>query len=102
MEGVHNSRPPEPQYSATWDVLMVLSWIKKLGKNENLSLKDLSGKLALLMALVSANKTSELQALDLTFRVYTPEGVRFKLASLSTCTLLKYFQIYTWSTCTCT
>ena len=83
MKGVHNSRPPEPQYSSTWDVSMVLSWIKKLGKNEDLSLKDLSGKLALLMALVSANRTSELQALDLRFRVYTPEGVRFKLASLT-------------------
>lgn len=46
-----------------------------IGKNEDLSLKDLSGKLALLMALVSANRTSELQALDLRFRVYTPEGV---------------------------
>ena len=83
MKGVHNSRPPEPQYSTTWDVSIVLSWIKKLGKNEDLSLKDLSGKLALLMALVSANRTSELQALDLRFRVYTPEGVRFKLASLT-------------------
>lgn len=35
------------------------------------------------MALVSANRTSELQALDLSFRVYTPEGVWFKLASLT-------------------
>ena len=83
MRGVHNSRPPAPQYSATWDVSIVLRWIKKLGKNEDLSLKDLSGKLALLMALVSANRTSELQALDLRFRVYTPGGVRFKLASLT-------------------
>ena len=83
MRGVHNSWPPEPQYSATWDVSMVLNWIKKLGNNEDLSLKDLSGKLVLLMALVSANRTSELHALDLRFRVHTSEGVRFKLASLT-------------------
>ena len=56
-------------------------WLKGQGNNE-LSLKELSGKLALLMALVSANRTSELQALDLRFRSYTPEGVLFKLASL--------------------
>ena len=48
-----------------------------------MSLKDLSGKLALLMALISANRTSELHALDLRFRSYTPDGVLFKLASLT-------------------
>lgn len=35
------------------------------------------------MALVSANRTSELQALDLHFRSYTPDGVLFKLSSLT-------------------
>ena len=48
-----------------------------------MSLKELSGKLALLMALVSANRTSEIQPLDLHFRSYTPEGIPFKLASLT-------------------
>jgi len=35
------------------------------GENENLPLKILTQKLALLMALVGANRVSELQALDL-------------------------------------
>ena len=35
------------------------------------------------MAQVSANRTSQRHALDLRFRVYTPEGVRLKLASLT-------------------
>ena len=61
----------------------VLSWIKDQGENKDLSLKELSGKLALLMALVSANRTSELQALDLRFKYFSPEGVLFKLASLT-------------------
>jgi len=56
-----NSRPTEPQYSVNWDV----STIKGLRRNEDLSLKNLPGKLALLMAQVSA---SELHALDLRFR----------------------------------
>ena len=51
MRGIHNSRPPEPQYSNTWDVASVLSWLKTLSDNKDLSLKKLSGKLALLMAL---------------------------------------------------
>jgi len=35
------------------------------------------------MALVGANRTSELQALDLRFRYFTPNGVEFKLSSLT-------------------
>jgi len=54
-----------------------------MGNNEDLSRKCLSQKLALLMALVQASRTSELQALDLRFRVYKPSGVSFKLASLT-------------------
>jgi len=83
MKGIYNSRPPEPQYSTTWDVSSVLDWIKRLGNNKDLSLKVLSGKLALLMALVSANRTSELQVLDLGFRSYAHNSVRFRLASLT-------------------
>ena len=46
-------------------------------------MKELSGKLVLLMALVSANRTSELHVLHLRFRIYSPDGVTFKLASLT-------------------
>ena len=35
------------------------------------------------MALVKASRTSELRALDTRFRVYRPNGVVFKLASLT-------------------
>ena len=83
MRGIYNSRPPKPQYCNTWDVAAVLSWIKDQGDNQDLSMKELSGKLSLLMALVSANRTSELHALDLRFRTYSPDGVTFKLASLT-------------------
>ena len=55
--------------------------LKQLGENEGLSLKILSGKLDVLMALTSANRLSELQALDLWFRYYKQNGVLFKLAS---------------------
>jgi len=73
MRGIYNSRPPIPQYCSTWDVL------KNQGDNQDLSLKELSGKLVILMAIVSANRTAELQALDLQFRSYSPDGVTFKL-----------------------
>jgi len=83
MRGVYNSRPPQPRYSKTWEVSKVLEYLTGLGNNSSLSLKTLSGKLALLMALVTASRTSELHALDLRYRVFRPEGVLFKLASLT-------------------
>jgi len=53
--------PYIPQYCSTWDVAAVFSWLK----NQGFVLKRVIGKLVLLMALVSANRTSELHALNL-------------------------------------
>jgi hypothetical protein len=55
LKGVYNQRPPQPRYSATWDVDVVT---KHLGSNESLSLKHISQKLVVLMALVKASRTS--------------------------------------------
>ena len=83
LKGVYNLRPPQPRYTATWNVDGVLRYVRGLGDNEELTLKVLSKKLALLMALVEASRTSELHALDLRFRVFKPEGVFFTLATLT-------------------
>jgi len=83
FKGVYNTRPPQPRYAHTWDVNIVLTYIKQLGENQDLSLRQLSMKLVMLMSLTSASRTSELQALDLRFRQYKPKGVVFKLASLT-------------------
>ena len=80
LRGIYNSRPPRLRYTCTWDVDVVVQHLKGLGNNADLSLKTLSGKLTLLMALTLASRRSELQALDLRFK---PEGVLFRLASLT-------------------
>ena len=85
MKGVYNLRPPKPRYTYTWDVDMVTQYIAEMGENANLTLKKLSQKLALLMALVVASWTSELQALDLRFRVYRPNGVLFHVRLIVRC-----------------
>ena len=83
LKGVYNSRPPQPRYTHTWEVSRVLEHIKRLGENKEISLKTLSFKLVVLMALIRASRVSELQALDLRFRYYKPDGVLFRLASLT-------------------
>ena len=65
LKGVYNIHPPQPRYSYTWDVDVVIKYLQSLGKNNALHLKTLTQKLALLMALVGANRVSELQVLDL-------------------------------------
>ena len=80
---MYNLRPPQPKYSKTWDVEIVLRYLRSMELNDKLTLKALSQKLALLFALVEASRSSELQALDLRFRVYKPEGVRFQLPTLT-------------------
>ena len=62
---------------------IILRYLGALGDNDHLSLRALSKKLALLMALTDASRTSELQALDLRFRRFRPEGVYFTLAALT-------------------
>ena len=61
----------------------VLIFIKSLGDNQSLSLKHLSEKLVVLLALTSADLSSELAAHDLRFRNFHPDGVQFNLPELT-------------------
>ena len=83
MKGIFNKRPPLPRYTQTWKVHQVTSYLEGLGDNSELSLKQLSGKLVVLLALTSAERGSELAAHDLRFRRFYPEGVSFTLPQLT-------------------
>ena len=83
LKGIFNSRPPAPRYTTTWDVDKVLVCIHNLPKNSQLSLTTLTHKLAMLMALTNADRCSELASLDLTFRAYLRDGVKFVIPGLT-------------------
>ena len=83
LKGIFNSRPPAPRYTSTWDVSKVTSYLEGLGPSEQLSLRQLSKKLASLRAITSAERGSELIAHDLRFRRVHPEGVSFNLPELT-------------------
>lgn len=82
LKGMFNSRPPLPRYSVTWDIQTVIDHIKSLGNNEALSLKCLSQKFGILLAITSLERVSEVVAHDLRFRRFLPEGVVFELPEL--------------------
>ena len=82
LKGVFNLRPPIPRYDCTWDVAVVTSYLKGLGDNSTLQLKTLTLKLATLLALVLAHRSSGLVRLTLQGRRYSPEGVVLSMSGL--------------------
>ena len=84
LQGIFNQRPPLPRYENTWNVGLVISFIKNsMDRNPNLSLKDLSRKLAMLLALASASRSSDLHLLDLRYIRHNVDYVEFQIAGLS-------------------
>ena len=83
MKGVFNKRPPLPKYTTTWSVGDVLRYLRSLGCSSDLSLKDLSYKLATLLALVTAGRSSDLVLLSVNHSTSTREGIKFVLNGLS-------------------
>ena len=77
LKGVFNCRPPVPKYSCTWDVDIVLSYLKDLPDNESLLFQLLLHKVAMLMALSNADRCSDMAALDLRYRFSQANGEKF-------------------------
>lgn len=79
LQGISLSLPPEPRYSSLCDVNKVLHLFLSWQSNQHLSRKELSAKLAMLLCLVSCHRVSDVRALDVTSRVFTPDGVTFRI-----------------------
>ena len=56
MKGVFNSRSPSPRYSEIWDVQPVLSYLALMYPLDKLTLKELSFKLVVLLAITSGQR----------------------------------------------
>lgn len=64
MKGVFHLRPPQPKYDTTWDVSVVINYLRTLFPLEQLTLKMLTFKTVMLCALASAQRGQTLAALD--------------------------------------
>ena len=76
-------RPPEPKYFVTWDVNQVLNLLKSWSPADSISLKQLTLKLFMPAALISAAKKSSLDKFDLRFRFFKSNRVLFKVPGLT-------------------
>ena len=82
LKGVFNVKPPQPKYNGTWDVPQVTSYLESLGESDALSIPLLTKKLAMPLALVSAQRSSDLGRLCLPV-TRTSSGVSISLAGLA-------------------
>ena len=61
MQGVFNARPPQLKYTFIWDVQMVLNFIKEIWRNnKEITDKELSLKLTMLIELATASRAIEI------------------------------------------
>lgn len=73
MKGVFKMRPPKPKYNCTWDVKIVLDFLR-LEDNNKISLKELTKKCVMLIALSSGQRAQTLAAMNLDMLYYSSQG----------------------------
>jgi len=83
LKEAFHARPPLPCYSATQNVQTVLHHIESLGSTTTLSLKLLTQKLVMLMALTRPSQYADLSSLSISRWQYKPGGVLFLPATLA-------------------
>ena len=81
IKGIFQSRPPLPRYSKTWDVNLVLQYLGAMGSSQELSLKHLTLKLVMLVALTTAQRGQSLHHLDTLNMVHEETAYTFMLDS---------------------
>ena len=82
LKVVFNTRLPQSKYGGTWEVSSVLDYLCSLGRNDLLSLSVQTKKLAMLLALVSAQRSSDLVRPSLPV-MQTSNGISISLNGLA-------------------
>ena len=77
LKGAFQTRPPLPRYTGTWDVNQVLNLLKNDPLDKGISLKHLSHRTVMLLALTRPSRSLDLAKLDLRGYRNTPEGAVF-------------------------
>ena len=83
LAGVFNSNPPQPRYTSTWDVNVVVNYLKTLQPNLTLSLKFFTLKTVMLMALSRPSRSADLSLLSMKHYRVNPEGLHFTPTGLT-------------------
>lgn len=79
MRGIYRANPQAPRYQATWDVAIVLDYLKKLHPLNSLPLSVLAEKTVMLLALSTAHRSQTLAKIELQNIVTTSDGVQIRI-----------------------
>lgn len=79
LKGVNESRPTQSRYSHVCDVKQVFDMFRQWKPNDQLSLKDLTLKTVMLVALVTAQRVQSLYLLDTTNMASEEDKIVFQL-----------------------
>ena len=86
MKGIFNKRPPVPRYVISWPVEKVLRYLKIMPGYDQISLKLLTWKTVILIALVSADRGDAIAALSTEYMIKDSEGYHFLVSKPTKCT----------------
>ena len=78
LKGVFESRPPVPRYGSIWDANIVLVYLSNFYPNEDISLSELTYKLVMLLALVTAQRAQTLHFIS----IFESENVLLRITQL--------------------
>ena len=82
LKGVFRLKPTKPKYEVTWDVSVVLNYLKTLYPLDVLSLKDLTLKTITLLALSTAHRAQTLAAIKISNIHITNSGLIIKVSDV--------------------
>ena len=79
MKGVFELSKPKPKYSSIWDVSVVLKYLGTFVPNPELTLKQLTFKVVMLMLLVSGQRGQTIHSLSLDGMTLTETSCKFQV-----------------------
>ena len=83
VKGVFHLRPPLPRYSEVWDIGMVITYVRSLGSNDSMPLKDLTLKTVAILSILTSQRVSSVAYLSLSNTFFPPSKVVFVPVKLS-------------------
>lgn len=82
LKGVFNLRPALPRYNVTWDVNIVLDYLKTLSPVRSIGLSQLTQKLVTLFVLLSAQRAQTIHLLDVRNMRLSFSRVQFEIGDV--------------------
>ena len=101
FKGVSVLKPQKPRYESTWDPHTVLEYLKTLYPNDKISIRLLTQKLLMLLALVTSQRVQTLSKILISNMICSKELIQIKIPQrLKTskinkaqpCLIIPYFQ----------